>query len=159
MSDNNRLPSGQPQHWEDFLRVYGHAVYGAQLLEKNLATLLWFYESRKRNVIRRPTPQEIDAMIDKIDGNTIGDLLKSLQEYQIDWDAMQLFRNANVNRRILVHQFAAKFPDETGEASDFSEAVLRVRDLAAPIRAARERAEHLAGAEIERMRAQIDAEN
>jgi hypothetical protein len=161
LSDDNRLPDEQsehPQHWEHFLRHYGHAVYVAHLLEKDLANLLWFLDARKRNVIRRPTPDELEKMINEIDGNTIGELLNRLAEYQLEHEAMQLFRAANANRNVLVHHFTTRYPDETDEDSDFGDAARRVRTLAAPMRAAKEKAEQLASAQLAWMQAQIKAE-
>lgn len=144
------LESGE----DEFFRQYGRAVYYAQLLERNLATFLCFYEARRQGVLRRPSPPEIDALFEKVDGNTTGDLLDKLREHHcLEPEQEDIFRLANRSRRALVHRFSMEHPDkfdpDTGPAC---EEVLR---LAEPINVALQLSKVLVEKEIERMRQEV----
>lgn len=153
------MKTDTPDHWESFLKVYGHAVYTAHLLEKDLATLLWFFEARKHNVIRRPTLHELDNLIDHLDRQPLGALLTNLCEHQIDHSVMELFQHAISNRNDLVHHFSMKFSAEIDDVNDFGKAVTQVEKLAAPIRLALAEAQSLVNYEIGRMRSDVEREN
>lgn len=144
-----------PEHWDSFLRAYGHAIFTAHLFEKHLGTLLWFLEARKHDILRRPNPDQLMVLIDELDGNPLGGLIDKLREYQIDQSIMELLTRANVNRIDLVHHFTVKFADEVSDGSDFSEAVLRVKELREPILLAHAEAQSLVTHEIDRMGADI----
>ncbi|QIG53908.1 hypothetical protein G6N82_06840 [Altererythrobacter sp. BO-6] len=90
--------------WDAFFSAYGRAVFEAQELERNLATAMSFFEARKRAVLKRPTPNEIDTLMDELDGEPIGELIKRLNSFHVlDPSDLQTLNEANSARRVLVH--------------------------------------------------------
>lgn len=139
--------------WSDeneFYRHYGRAVYFAQLLERKLAIVLCFHEARRRGVLKRPSPEEIDTIFNEADANPIGDLLRKLEEFHcLEPQQQEILRLANKNRRTLVHHFSVVHGDKFG--SDTSLACIEVQRLAEPIATALRLSEELAQREIQRM--------
>lgn len=143
----------QPEVWTDFCAEYGGAVFTAQSLEKNLATFLTFHEARKRSVVRRPTPQEIIQLIDDIDGNAIGELLKRIRELQVlSPTEEQLLERANKNRQILIHHFLLGHPDMFETTGGMEKARDEVQLLLEPITEANRLSQELVEKEIARMK-------
>ncbi|WP_446325515.1 hypothetical protein [Blastomonas sp. CACIA14H2] len=152
------MTAKSPKHWHRFLQLYGHAVFTAQLLEKDLANLLWFLEARKRDVLRRPTPADLIALINELDGNPIGNLIHRLEEFQLDHSIVSLLKLANGNRIDLVHHFTVRYAIDINENNKFADAIQRVNDLREPILTAHAKVQSLVIAEIERMRVDTEQE-
>ena len=146
------MVTNEPLDWNDFYIRFGRSVFFAQVLERNLALILCFHEARKRGVLKRPSPSEIDALIDEADGNTIGELLNKLSEFQcFDPTGERLFRDANENRRTLVRHFDFAHHDKFENLSGVGPACAEVDRLAAPIFEAMYLSKSLAEGEINRM--------
>lgn len=142
--------------WDQFYLEYGRAVFTAQNLERNLATALWFFEARKRAVVKRPTPVEIDKMIDDFDKDTIGELINRLVDFQcFEPHEEASLRLANSNRKTLVHHFILQFADILQSQDGAETACEQVRHLTGPIFEANTLAYDLAAAEIQRMQGEL----
>lgn len=136
---------------------YGRAVLGAQRFEINLGIILLFLDGRRQAILKKPAPQDVDALLDEIDGKVVGELLRRLGEHHVpnDPETIELFHLAARNRNTLVHHFMKEeVPDLTIEALD--RAIGRVEALEGPISRAKRAAEDLALQENARMQAEIE---
>ena len=135
---------------------YGRAVLEAQRFEINLGIVLLFLDGRKQSILKKPAPQEVDALLDELDGKVVGELLRRLGEHHVpnDPDIIELFNLAARNRNTLVHHFMKEdVPALTIEPLD--RAIDRVEELGRPIIRAKKAAEALALQENARMQAEI----
>ncbi|MEM7780879.1 MAG: hypothetical protein AAF697_10850 [Pseudomonadota bacterium] len=137
---------------------YGRAVLEAQRFEINLGLTLLYLEGRKRSLVKMRSREEVDALLDEIDGEAIGRLLSRLSEFHIpkDVDTIELFELAAANRNTLVHHFMKEEVEDLDTIS-LRKAIDRVASLQEPIIKAKNESEALAIAEDSRMRAEIES--
>lgn len=91
---------------DDVYRKFGETAEAAQLLETELGTLLLLSLGERECLIGAPNPKRATELFDSVNRNTLGQLLKSLENTSQSLDALEaLFAKALQERNRLSHAF------------------------------------------------------
>lgn len=91
---------------DDVYRKYGETAEAAQLLETELGNLLLFADAAEHNLFVNTSPEAAADILNKINSNTLGQLLKCLKRDPSILDDLEtLLLKALAERNRLSHSF------------------------------------------------------
>jgi hypothetical protein len=91
---------------DDVYLKFGFAAEAAQLIETELGTLLMMVRGGAAGLLETPDPERAADMLESINRQTLGQLLKSMNNHTQSLDALEdLLRRALEQRNRLFHTF------------------------------------------------------